>query len=318
MESLLHSTPFHTTVPSCFIFPPDQLKPATSTAVSLPLVDLSGRRDEVCRAMHPRLRQGSRLLPGNVGHEVSKEFFQLPVAAKADFYSEDVNKANRLFSGTVYDTDGERYWRDCLHLSCSFPVGDSAKGWPDRPYRLREVVEKYTVQTRGRGPGHDYFAGDTAGGDVVLNVNHYPPCPDPSLTLGLPPHCDRCLITVLLPGTVPGLEVAYRGDWVKVEAVPNAFVVNFGCQLEIVTNGILKSIEHRVMTNLRVPRTTVATFIMPTRDCVIGPAEEFIGEDNPPCYRTLTFGEFQRIFRVVRLGSSLNCTTNLKNAQKER
>lgn len=87
--------------------------------------------------------------------------------------------------------------------------------------------------------------------------------------------------------------------------------------MQVVTNGTLKSIEHRVMTNLGVARTTVATFIMPTTDCLIGPAAEFLSDDNPPAYRTMTFGEFKRIYSVVKLGLSLNLTTNLKDVQKQ-
>ena len=81
----------------------------------------------------------------------------------------------------------------------------------------------------------DYFDGDLSGGDVILSVNRYPPCPNPSATLGLPPHCDRNLITLLHTGPVHGLEVLYDGDWIKVEPVPDAFVVNFGHQLEVRT-----------------------------------------------------------------------------------
>jgi 2'-deoxymugineic-acid 2'-dioxygenase/mugineic-acid 3-dioxygenase len=54
MENLLHATPSHTTVPSCFVFPPEHLKPATSSsdaAASLPIIDLSRDRDEVRRAI---------------------------------------------------------------------------------------------------------------------------------------------------------------------------------------------------------------------------------------------------------------------------
>jgi 2'-deoxymugineic-acid 2'-dioxygenase / mugineic-acid 3-dioxygenase len=192
-----------------------------------------------------------------------------------------------------------------------------------------EKIEKFTLLARGvglellrmlsegMGLRPDYFDGDISNGDVVLNINHYPPCPNPDKTLGLPPHCDRNLITLLLPGKVYGLDVAYKGEWVKVEPVPNTFVVNFGQQLEVVTNGLLKSIEHRVVTNAAVARMAVATFIMPTQDCVIGPAEEFIGGDNQPCYRTVKFGDFMRIYNVVNLGSSLNLTTNLKTVQKD-
>jgi 2'-deoxymugineic-acid 2'-dioxygenase/mugineic-acid 3-dioxygenase len=191
----------------------------------------------------------------------------------------------------------------------------------------REVVKNFTVSTRGlamdilrllcegMGLRPDYFEGDISGGRVGLDINSYPPCPDPSKTLGLPPHCDRDLITILLPGAVPGLEVAYRGDWIKVQPVPDSFVVNFGLQLEVVTNGVLKSVEHRAATNSAVHRMSVATFIVPADDCVIGPAEEFVSEDSPACYRTLRFSDFKRAHNLVNLGSSLNLTTNLKNAQ---
>jgi|UniRef100_A0A804U9Z0 2'-deoxymugineic-acid 2'-dioxygenase / mugineic-acid 3-dioxygenase len=258
MEKMLHSAPAHGRLPECFIFPADKLPQAkaTSATVSLPIVDLSLGRDEVRRAI---LEAGKEIgFFQVVNHGVSleamqdmetvcQEFFRLPAEDKAGLYSEDTGRATRIYSSTMFDTGAEKYWRDCLRLACSFPaVGDSAAAWPDKPRRLREVVERFTVQTRGLGMEilrllceglglrPDYLEGDISGGDVVLHVNHYPPCPDPNATLGLPPHCDRNLLTLLLPSMVPGLEVAYRGDWIRVEPVPGAFVVNFGCQLEVV------------------------------------------------------------------------------------
>ena len=87
--------------------------------------------------------------------------------------------------------------------------------------------------------------------------------------------------------------------------------------MQVVTNGMLKGVEHRVTTNAAVARTSRAIFIQPKEDCLVGPAEEFLSEDNPPCYRTVTFGEFRRTHSVVKLGSSLNLTTNLKDIQKD-
>ncbi|CAN6334135.1 unnamed protein product [Urochloa humidicola] len=338
MENLIHSTEFHTSLPDCFIFPPDQVPPATSAVMSPPVIDMSCSRDELRRAI---LDAGKELgffqvinhgISEQAMHDmlaVSEEFFQLPAEDKLDVYSEDINKATRLFSGTTYETGGERYWRDCLNIAYDFPVGNSTKDWPDKPQRLREVVENFTLLTRGMamellrllceglGLPLDYFEGDLSGGYVTLHINHYPPCPNPDVALGLPPHCDKDLIAILLPCQVPGLEVAYKGDWIKVKPLSHAFIVNFGQQLEVVTNGILKSIEHRVMTNSALARTSVAMFIAPTEDCLIGPAEEFISKENPPCYRTLKFREFKRSYNVVKLGSSLNLRTNLRNIQKE-
>nr|CAB3462171.1 unnamed protein product [Digitaria exilis] len=311
--TMLHTAPIPTSLPDRFVFPADQLPPATTATISLPIIDMARGRDEVRRAI---LDAGKELgFFQVVNHGVSEElmldmevlaaeFFEMPEADKAAYYSADINKANRLYSGTTYETGGERYWRDCLRLAYDFPVGDHVKDWPDKPQRLREIVEEYVVKARGVGMEilkmvcegiglrPDYFEGGISGGDVVFQMNHYPRCPDPSVAVGQPPHCDRNLITVLLPGPVPGLEVAYNGDWIK-------------------------SIEHRAMTNSEQPRTSVATFIMPAGDCLIGPAEEFIDENNPPLYRSLTFAEFKRTYNVVKLGASLNLTTNLQKAQKE-
>ncbi|GJM95580.1 hypothetical protein PR202_ga12338 [Eleusine coracana subsp. coracana] len=374
-NNMLHLTPPHREVPGCYAFPAEKIQLGTSAAaVSLPVVDISRSRDEVCRAIldagkemgffqashivkpRPVVNHG---VPDQVMRDMESvcvEFFRLPAEDKAALYSEDPRKTNRLFCGALYGNSGEKYWRDCLRLACTFPVGKSTEDWPGNPQRFpyvylrrseimdanlkfisfvatkhayREVAEKFTVLTRGLGMEllrllcqslelrHDYFEGDLSGSDVILHVNHYPPCPDPSVTLGLPPHCDRGLITLLHPGTVPGLEIAYKGNWIKVEPLPNAFIVNFGLQLEVVTNGLLKSIEHRAMTNVARARTSVATFIMPTQACLVGPAGEFLSEDNPPRYRTMTYGEFSRGYAAVNMGSSpLHINTDLKNIQK--
>ncbi|KAL6643978.1 hypothetical protein ACP70R_018744 [Stipagrostis hirtigluma subsp. patula] len=368
MENMLHlSSSSHESLPENFAVPPEQqLPPPTSAVVSLPVIDMSGSRDEVRRAI---LDAGKELgffqvvnhgVPEQVMRDmeaVGEEFFQLPAADKAEFYSEDRGKPSRLFSGTSFDTGGEEYRRECLRLSCTSPMSDSTKDWPNKPRRLRclyaqtisssttiisignrsivaciwmkEIVEKYIMLAKGvgmevlrllcegMGLQLDYFEGDLSGGALILEINHYPSCRKPSMTLGLPPHCDRDLITLLLPGPVHGLEVAYKGDWVRVKPMPSAFVVNFGLQLEVVTNGMLKSIEHRVMTNTMLARTSISTFIQPTEDCLVGPAEEFLSEDNPPHYRTHTYGDFMRIYNIVNLGSSVNHTTNLRKIQKE-
>ncbi|KAK3135755.1 hypothetical protein QOZ80_5BG0423020 [Eleusine coracana subsp. coracana] len=342
MENMLHLryTPSQpAALPDHYVFSSAQLPAATAAdRVTLPLIDMSGDRDEVRRAILDAGKEFGFFMVVNHGvpeqvmkdmEDVCEEFFRLPAEDKAHLYSEDRHKPNRIFSGATYETGGEKYWRDCLRLALPYPVGDATKDWPDKPEGIREKIQNFTLLTRsvglellrmlseGIGLRPDYFEGEISSGDVILNINHYPPCPNPRKTLGLPPHCDRNLITLLLPGKVYGLDVLYKGEWIKVDPVPNTFVVNFGQQLEVVTNGLLKSIEHRTVTNAAVARTAVATFLMPTPDCVIGPAEEFISKENPPCYRTVMFRDFMRIYNVVKLGSSLNLTTNLKTVQKD-
>nr|BAA00946.1 ids-2 [Hordeum vulgare subsp. vulgare] len=86
--------------------------------------------------------------------------------------------------------------------------------------------------------------------------------------------------------------------------------------MQVVTNGYLKAVQHRAATNFAEPRLSVASFIVPADDCVVGPAEEFVSEDNPPRYRTLTVGEFKRKHNVVNLDSSINQIININNNEK--
>ena len=84
----------------------------------------------------------------------------------------------------------------------------------------------------GLGLESGYFEGKLS--EVTsLSVNHYPPCPDPSLTLGLSKHCDPNLITILHQDDVCGLQIFKDNEWVGVDPVPSAFVVNIGYQSQV-------------------------------------------------------------------------------------
>ncbi|VAI53154.1 unnamed protein product [Triticum turgidum subsp. durum] len=305
-------------VPERFLM---RLTAASPTLVSLPVIDLSGGRDEVRRAV---LHAGKELgffqvinhgMPERTMREMEmacSDFFRLPTTDKATLYSEDSEQTNRLLSSTMYrSAASESYACHCLHLSCH-PVERTKPSWPEKPVRLRPALEDFIIPARsiamellrllceGIGLQPDYFEGGLTGGDVIINANRYPPCADPNLTLGLPPHCDWNLITVLLqPGYVCGLQVLYNGDWIDVDPIPGALVINFGHQLEIATNGVLRSIEHRTVPNIVVGRTTVAALIMPTMDCVVGPAKELVVEGRSARYRRVAFRDFMHIYNTV-------------------
>jgi isopenicillin N synthase-like dioxygenase len=65
---------------------------------------------------------------------------------------------------------------------------------------------------------------------------------------------------------------------------------------QIITNGVLKSVEHRAITNSGAARTSVAVFIMPVMESFIGPAKEIVNEKNPPLYKSFVFKDFLRIY----------------------
>ena len=69
---------------------------------------------------------------------------------------------------------------------------------------------------------------------VIMGINYYPTCPDPSLTLGLSGHSDVSCLTILHPSEVPGLQIKHKGGWLSVLPIhETAFVVNLADQVEV-------------------------------------------------------------------------------------
>ncbi|KAL6006648.1 Protein DMR6-LIKE OXYGENASE 2 [Asimina triloba] len=127
-------------------------------------------------------------------------------------------------------------------------------------------------------------------------INHYPRCPQPELTYGLPGHTDPNALTLLLQDQVSGLQVLRDGKWVAVNPIPGTFVVNIGDQIQVLSNGRYKSALHRAVVNNSVERISIPTFYCPSQDAVIVPAEQLVAEDHPAMYRRFTYGEYYRRF----------------------
>ncbi len=63
---------------------------------------------------------------------------------------------------------------------------------------------------------------------ISMRFNFYPPCPEPSLAIGLRAHTDPHLLTILHQDSIAGLQVQIHDKWVTVKPRPDCFVVNIG------------------------------------------------------------------------------------------
>ncbi|CDP22163.1 unnamed protein product [Coffea canephora] len=98
----------------------------------------------------------------------------------------------------------------------------------------------------------------------LTRLKFCPPCPWLDCVLAAKPHGDASGTTYLLQDKeVEGLQVPKDDQWYRVPLTPDAIVFNCGDQLEIMTNGIFKSPIHRVVTNKKKERRTVALFFSP-------------------------------------------------------
>ena len=87
---------------------------------------------------------------------------------------------------------------------------------------------------------------------------------------GVNAHHDAGFLTILAPGETPGLEVENgNGEWIPLEPVPGAFVINLGEVLQSITGNYFIATPHRVVT--RAPRLSVGYFHGPSLETSLKP-----------------------------------------------
>ncbi|KAJ9565785.1 hypothetical protein OSB04_001751 [Centaurea solstitialis] len=196
---------------------------------------------------------------------------------------------------------------------------------PQLPPSLRDTLEDYLKELQSLAMTLFGLIGQAVGidkqemSDVFedglqsVRMTYYPPCPKPDQVIGLTPHSDAAGITILLQvNDVEGLQVKKDGIWIPVNFLPDAFIVNVGDVLEIMSNGVYRSIEHRATVNATKERISMAMFFNPKLEAEVGPAKSLLkNKANPPRYKTMVMEQYLKEF----FSSKLNGKTFLKKME---
>jgi len=70
----------------------------------------------------------------------------------------------------------------------------------------------------------------------MIAANLYPPCPQPELAIGIPPHSDHGLLNLLMQNGVSGLQVLHNGKWINVSSTSNCLLAFVSDHLEVHNN----------------------------------------------------------------------------------
>ena len=68
--------------------------------------------------------------------------------------------------------------------------------------------------------------------------------------------------------------------------------------MQVLSNAIYKSVEHRVIVNSDKERVSLAYFYNPKSDLLIHPASELVTEETPALYPSMTFDEYRLFIRT--------------------
>ncbi|XP_022983369.1 probable 2-oxoglutarate-dependent dioxygenase At5g05600 [Cucurbita maxima] len=237
-----------------------------------------------------------------------KQFFDQPLDLKKQYANspmtyEGYGSRLGIEKGAILD------WSDYFFLNYMPTSLRNPAMWPAFPPSSKKLIEEYGSEvvklcgklmkrlSVGLGLKEEYLLnafGGEEGIGACMRANMYPKCPQPDLTLGLSPHSDPGGMTILLPDhNVPGLQVRKGDNWITIDPIPNALIVNIGDQIQVLSNAIYKSVKHRVIVNSNKDRVSLAFFYNPKSDLIIEPAKELVTEERPALFPRMTFDEYR-------------------------
>ncbi|KAL9666710.1 hypothetical protein QQ045_001047 [Rhodiola kirilowii] len=168
--------------------------------------------------------------------------------------------------------------------------------------KLAEKVMEVMDENLGLPIGHIKNA--FSGGDERFfgtKVSHYPPCPQPDRVNGLRAHTDAGGVILLYQDDeVGGLQILKDNEYIDVQPLKNAIVINTGDQIEVLSNGKYKSVWHRVLAMDHGNRRSIASFYNPSLKATIAPAPQLVEKANDieaiPAYPKFLFGNYMNIY----------------------
>ncbi|KAF5179877.1 Dmr6-like oxygenase [Thalictrum thalictroides] len=233
---------------------------------------------------------------------ICQEFFNQPEDVKLQSAEEHVLAPLRYGTSFNPSVDKVFFWRDFLRIwmhpqfySPPTPAGFSeiAMEYSQRTRQVARELLRGISQSLGLEECYIDKAMEMDSCFQILVANLYPPCPQPELAMGFPPHSDTGLLTLLIQNQNGGLQVNHNGKWVNVHvSSPNTILVNVADHLERLSNGKYKSVLHRAIVNNKTTRISLAETHGPCPDKIVTPVAELVeNETYPAVYPGMTYKE---------------------------
>jgi len=157
-----------------------------------------------------------------------------------------------------------QYFSDDIVPGCR----EISKKWHDDLCGISaELLKAFSLALGMDENALDYRFGEKEKRTSMFKFIHYPGSPDEQ---GVGLHQDTGFLTLLVPGKTGGLEAQLPcGNFLPVERVEGAFVVNIGEAMQLLTGNYFVATPHHVLATGK--RFSTAFFYGPTVDSVLTP-----------------------------------------------
>ncbi|KAF9620414.1 hypothetical protein IFM89_012591 [Coptis chinensis] len=202
----------------------------------------------------------------------TEDFFRLPFKEN-NAYSQLPNGMEGYGQAFVTSEEQKLDWAD-MHFLITKPVQErNMRFWPTSPTSFRETMEKYSMQLQKLAMCLTGMMAKNLGLESEILTKPF----------------ENCIQTVRMNYYLPCPHAEKDEKWVPIKPILGAFVVNIGDVIEIMSNGIYKTIEHRAVINMDKERLSIAAFHDPEYGTKIGPLPV---KENGVKYKTMDYEDY--------------------------
>ncbi|CAH1440216.1 unnamed protein product [Lactuca virosa] len=260
---------------------------------SIPVIDMSNSddlkvREAICDAAEKWgffqiINHGVPLSIIDNVKDATHKFFMLPPEEKKKYlFKNSPTKNVRLVTSFIPEVDTVLEWKD--YLSCFYVSDDEANSfWPSV---CRDQVLEYLKNSESLIKRLL---------EALIKRLDIPKLDDKnkSNSYGIDANKPK-----LLPYETGGLYVRKLDseNWVHVPPIKGSLTINIGDALQIMSNGLYKSIEHHVVANGNKNRISVPIFVNPRPNDVIGPLPQVINRGEKALYKQVLYSDYVKHF----------------------
>ena len=241
--------------------------------------------------------------------DIFKDFFALPKRTKMDYFEPSLGGARGYTPIKIetpkdgYEADIKEFWQTGRNISINdpfskwMPQNKSVIEIPEFNTKIDELFSQFDSlgQTLLQSIAlflnleESYFKKISNKGNSVMRSIHYPPVRKDDKGERSGAHEDINLITLLIGGHQPGLEIKSKDNkWISVDTASEVLVCNIGDMLQRLTNHKLVSTTHRVnapVESMDISRFSIPFFVHPNPDWLIETLDSCCTKDNPKRYK---------------------------------